>query len=92
MANYLTQELYFYENEFTKNNFDYGSSFMNVVEGEKIKIEIKNKEPLKNELEAFVECVISDKEPQVTGTDGLDAIKIAQKFMESSKNNRVELL
>ena len=65
---------------------------MNVVEGESSKIEIKSKEPLKNELEAFAECVISNKEPQVTGTDGLNAIKIAQKFMDSSKNNRVELL
>ena len=92
LANYLKQELYFYENEFMKNNSGYDGSFMNVVEGEKSKIEIKSKEPLKNELEAFAECVISNKEPQVTGTDGLNAIKIAQKFMDSSKNKRVELL
>lgn len=88
VANYLTQELYFYENEFVKDNND-NSSFMNVIEGKMVKIKIENKEPLKNELEAFTEAIAKDKQPPVTGKDGLEALQIAQKFIESSKKNKV---
>lgn len=88
VANYLTQELYFYENEFAKNN-DYNGSFMNVIEGKMIKIKIENREPLKNELEAFAEAIAKDKQPPATGKDGIEALQIAQKFIESSKKNKV---
>lgn len=91
-ANYLTQELYFYENEFTRNNFDYNGGFMNVIEGKKRKIEIENREPLKNELESFIGCILENRQPPVTGEDGLDALNIAQKFLESSKDNEVVIL
>ena len=92
VANYLTQELYFYENEFTRNNFDYNNNFMNVMEGKKRKIEIEKKEPLKNELESFIGCILEKRQPPVTGEDGLDALNIAQKFLESSKDNKVVIL
>lgn len=88
VANYLTQELYFYENEFVKDNND-NSSFMNVIEGKMVKIKIENKEPLKNELEAFTEAIAKGKQPPVTGKDGMEALQIAQKFIESSKKNKV---
>lgn len=88
-ANYITQELYFYENEFTRRNIDYNSSFMNVVEGKMRRINIDKKEPLKNELEAFAGSILRDENVPVTGQDGLNALHIAQKFLESSKNNKV---
>lgn len=89
VANYLTQELYFYENKFTRKNFDYNSNFMTIIEGKKVKIKIKHQEPLKNELKDFTESVIKNKKPSVSGEDGLDALDIAQKFLESSKNSEV---
>ena len=89
VANYMTQELYFYENEFTRRNIDYNSSFMNVVEGRMIRINIDKKEPLKNELEAFARSILKHGNVPVTGEDGLNALHIAQKFLESSKNNKV---
>lgn len=92
VANYLAQELYFYENEFVRGNAGYNDDFMNVVEGAMTKIKIENREPLKNELEAFVESIIKNKQPPVTGKDGLDALRIAQKFMYSSKKNKVVTL
>lgn len=88
-ANYLTQEMDFYENEFTRKNFGYNKGFMSVIEGKRTKIEIEKKEPLKTELNAFIECIQHDKEPLVTGKDGLDALFIAQKFLESAKTNKV---
>ncbi len=46
---------------------------------------IPRKEPLKVELTHFLECIIQDKEPLVTGLDGYKALKIADKSLESSK-------
>ena len=88
-ANYLTQELYFYKNEFTEKNFSYEKGFMNVVEGDVVKIKISTKEPLRNELEAFVECIQKNMPCPVTAEDGLNALFIAQKLVDSSKTNKV---
>ena len=88
-ADYLAQELYFYEKEFAAKSVDYNEAFIKGMEGKKIKIGIKKSEPLKNELEAFIDCIKKNKEPPVTGNDGLEALEIAQKFLESSKNNKV---
>jgi UDP-N-acetylglucosamine 3-dehydrogenase len=87
-ANYLTQELFFYENEFVKSN-GYDKSFMNITEGKKVKIEIEKKEPLKNELEAFTQSIVNDEQAPITGEEGMHALDIAQKFLESSKENKV---
>lgn len=89
VANYLTQELCFYEKEFASREVDYNKSFIIGKEGKKIKIKVEKKEPLKNEIEAFIECVQKNTVPIVAGKDGLDALYIAQKFLESSKRNEV---
>jgi UDP-N-acetylglucosamine 3-dehydrogenase len=47
------------------------------------------KEPLKAELEHFVECIIEKKTPMVTGKDGYKALEIASAAMESSAKNTV---
>ena len=92
VANYLTQKLYFYENEFARKNIGYNSNFMNVIEGRSVQIKIKHEEPLKNELKAFTESILKNKKVPVTGKDGLDALYIAQKFIDSSKKNKVVAL
>lgn len=89
VANYLTQELNFYENEFVRKNADYNSGFMSVIEGRMKKIKIENEEPLKNELNAFIRAILENKQPSVTGKDGLSALYIAQKFIESAKSSKV---
>lgn len=88
VADYITQDLFFYENEFVSKNIDYHNYPMTVIEGRMIKIKVENSEPLRNELEAFVECVLKNKKPPITGQDGLEALYIAQKFLESSKKNK----
>jgi UDP-N-acetylglucosamine 3-dehydrogenase len=47
------------------------------------------KEPLKAELEHFVECIIEKKTPMITGDDGYKALEIAVAAMESSTKNTV---
>ena len=46
-------------------------------------------EPLKIELKHFVECVLNNKEPMVTGTDGIKALKIAEAALKSAAEGRV---
>ena len=53
------------------------------------RIKVEKSEPLMNELKAFVQSIASNKNPPVTGADGLEALDIAQKFIESSKTNKV---
>ncbi len=46
-------------------------------------------EPLKLELKHFVECISENKKPIVSGTDGLNALKIAEAIISSSAANKV---
>jgi UDP-N-acetylglucosamine 3-dehydrogenase len=47
------------------------------------------KEPLKAELEHFIECIVEKKPSIITGNDGFKALKIALAAMESSAKNTV---
>ena len=92
VAKYLTQDLYFYKNEFAEKDFDYSKGIASVVEGDMIKIKINYKEPLLAELEEFTDCIIKDRKPAVTGEDGLKVLEIASKMLESAKTNKVVFL
>ncbi|MFH0748447.1 MAG: Gfo/Idh/MocA family oxidoreductase [Candidatus Bathyarchaeota archaeon] len=46
-------------------------------------------EPLKLELEHFAECVIKNREPAVTGLDGLRALQICDAALDASKMGKV---
>jgi UDP-N-acetylglucosamine 3-dehydrogenase len=46
-------------------------------------------EPLKQELQHFVDCIIDKKKPLVTGEDGVRALEVATAAMQSSAKNRV---
>ena len=89
VADYFKQELFFYENEFVKKRLEHEFYSMMVLQGKKVKIKIKNQEPLRNELEAFADSILKNKPMPITGEDGLQALYIAQKFLESSKRNEV---
>src|SRR4030042_1190626 len=49
-------------------------------------------EPLKAELQHFVDCIVEKKKPIVTGEDGVRALTVATAAIESSvKNNAIQL-
>ncbi|MFV2041405.1 MAG: gfo/Idh/MocA family oxidoreductase, partial [Candidatus Hydrothermarchaeales archaeon] len=54
-----------------------------------IDLKIEKREPLRTELEHFVECVEHDLEPSVSGEDGKAALKVALSAVESYKTGRV---
>jgi len=45
-------------------------------------------EPLKLELQHFVDCILERKKPLITGADGLKALQIAEAALRSSAKNR----
>lgn len=89
-VNYLTQDLYFHENSFVNSNhWESAVALMGVSEGRTIKYEIKRKEPLKAELESFVQAIAEDREPEIGGEEGLRAVFLAQKLVESGLRHEV---
>lgn len=50
-------------------------------------VTIKHEEPLIKELSSFLNCVINDTEPEITGEDGLKALKMVLAANKSSKEH-----
>jgi predicted dehydrogenase len=85
----LTQDLYFYENAET-NGERWGaiSLLRGVSEGRMIRYPVLKIEPLKAELEGFVQAVVDDKPVPVDGRDGLMALRLAQALVQSGREGR----
>lgn len=49
---------------------------------------IEKEEPLKKELESFVDCIQKNKQPVVSGREGREALKVALEITEQIKQNR----
>jgi len=60
-----------------------------VSEGEMIRYPLRRYEPLRAELEAFVEAILEDKPVPVSGKDGLEALRLAQALIQSGQSKQV---
>jgi predicted dehydrogenase len=58
-------------------------------EGAMTRIPIEKKEPLRAELEAFVESVARGSPPPMPGGDALVAVEVAARLVESGRTGRV---
>lgn len=86
-VNYLTQELFFYENK------SFGATDWNSVSEGDIKIiRVPIKEPLQAEIEHFIQVVKGNESAAVTGQDGLEALRIAHLIQLSAQERRVLIL
>jgi UDP-N-acetylglucosamine 3-dehydrogenase len=84
VANYLTQDLVLYENDSAPQGDNWHElAVMGVSEGRMIRFKVNKKEPLRQELDAFVSAVRGGGPPPVRGEDGLLALAVAQKLVES---------
>ncbi len=81
-VNYLTQDLYFYENNYIKTDWDAMSNITGVSEGDMIRPRIDKNEPLKVELERFLRAVRGEEAELVSGEDGLATLRIVHKIVE----------
>ncbi len=87
LADYLTQDVFWYKNSESSSDWHTLSIFDGVGEGDMVKVLIQKKEPLRAEIESFLAAVIEDLEPQVNGRDGLVALDLAQKLIESGRRH-----
>jgi len=88
LVNYVTQDLFFYEN--AEGSGDWGTLQLlrGVSEGDMIRLSIPKKEPLRAELEAFVRAAAGEGPVVVSGEDGLAALRLAQALVRSAQEHR----
>lgn len=89
VVNYVTQDLYFYENTYTAGDWESLSILKGVGEGNMVRLTIARKEPLRAELEAFVGAVKDNLPPPVGGEDGLRVLRLALELVRSGCEHRV---
>lgn len=87
VADFLTQDLYFYENNYTPSGWESLQVFRGMAEGNMTRYYIKREEPLKVELEAFINAVELKKPFMVTGDDGLKTVEVAQRLIKATEKN-----
>jgi len=87
LADYLTQDVYWYKNTPIGSTFEGLTVFRGAWEGDMIKIRLDKKEPLRAQLESFVRSVVDDTPPAVSGRDGLVAIDLSMTLMESGRRH-----
>ncbi|MBE7433589.1 MAG: Gfo/Idh/MocA family oxidoreductase [Anaerolineales bacterium] len=82
----LTQEFYFYENDYPVGS---GLPGAHIIEGNMTKIKIDRREPLRVQLENFVNKVAQNEGTIVTGEEGLLNLDVALAFITSASDGRV---
>jgi predicted dehydrogenase len=89
-CDYLTQDLYFFENPITHGSeWDNLRVLRGVREGKMIRHTIAKREPLRSEQEAFINAVVKDEPVPITGEDGLKALALAQTIVQSGTEHRI---
>lgn len=86
LVNYLTQDMYFYENDYSTTTWDALRSLTGVSEGTMTRLKVQKAEPLRLEYEDVLTAIRSDTAPTVTGEDGLAVLKIALQLTTAGQN------
>jgi UDP-N-acetylglucosamine 3-dehydrogenase len=76
LINYLTQDLYFYENDYTPTNWDAMRTLTGVSEGTMTRLKVQKTEPLRLEYEDVFAAIQNDTLPSVTGEDGVAVLRV----------------
>jgi predicted dehydrogenase len=92
VVDYLTQDLYLYENSHKEGNWESLQVFRGVAEGRMIRFPIRRREPLQVELQSFVDAVLYDEPYPVSGEDGLEALRLAQYLVKAGQQGMSECL
>lgn len=90
LANYITQDLYYYENDYAHSNWDALRAISGVSEGAMTRFKVERKEPLRNEIESFLRAITEGTPPVVSGADGLAALAVVQQIVDAGKEAKVK--
>jgi predicted dehydrogenase len=87
-VDYLTQDLYFYENASAQGpDWETLRVLRGVGEGRMVRHLVAKKEPLRAEQESFLAAVRGEREVPVSGADGLRALQLAQAIVSSGQDH-----
>lgn len=85
LVNYLTQDVYFYENDYTPTNWDALRSISGVSEGTMTRLKVRKAEPLRLEYEDVIAAISNGTTPTVTGEDGIAVLKVVLEMSEMAR-------
>ncbi len=85
LVNYLTQDVYFYENDYTPTGWDELRRLTGVSEGTMTRLKIHKAEPLRLEYEDVMAALCNDTLPTVSGEDGLAVLRVVHQLIESTR-------
>jgi len=88
LVNYLTQDVYFYQNDYTTTNWDALRSLTGVSEGTMTRLKIQKAEPLRLEYEDVMAAIQQDTVPTVSGEDGLAVLRVVLELSEPAVGAR----
>ncbi len=83
LVNYLTQDLFFYQNDYSEMQWDHLKRVVGVSEGIMTKFQLERLEPLKIEIAAFVQVVNKNEVNFVNGEDALETLRLAESVLKS---------
>ncbi len=89
VCNYLTQELTYFRNADMPAGSDAEAHPRAVTQGEAVTFPIAQAEPLRLELDSFVQAVRGERPVEVDGEAGLRALHLAQAVVASATDARV---
>ena len=87
LVDYITQDVYWYQNSQMMHQASSSEVFRGVWEGDMIKVRVQKKEPLREEIGAFLDAVRGETPVPVSGEDGLDVLTTAKWLVESGKTH-----
>jgi UDP-N-acetylglucosamine 3-dehydrogenase len=90
-VNYLTQDLYYYENDYTSTNWETLRTVTGVSEGTMTRLKVQKSEPLLLEYQNVLAAVRGEGRVRVNGEDGLAALRLAYQLVEAAKIREVVL-
>ena len=89
LVNYLTQELYFYENDYSPVTWDPLRAQTGVSEGTLTRLKVQKREPLRAEYEDVLTALRADRPPTVSAEDGVAVLRLAHQLIGSSRAEEV---
>jgi predicted dehydrogenase len=86
VADSLTQDLFLFENNWEEGSWRLLQTLRGVSEGNMVRFALHRVEPLRAELEAFVESVTRGAPPACTLDDGIQALRLAEATLRSARD------
>lgn len=83
----LSQDLFFYENNWNQSNWGALGAFRGVSEGQMVRYALDRVEPLRAELQAFANAVRTGEPVTTSLEDGIQALRLAEATLLSARSS-----